>query len=75
MKVAELISILMNLDPTLDVVRPGYEGGYEDVSCIGEINLIPNFHDKKDWYYGPHEHPDMHYGTEGKATKQFVSVS
>ena len=61
MKVKELIEQLQKFDPETRVVRPGYEGGYEDLSNVSEYELALNVH--TDWWYGPHEDPEWadHY--------------
>lgn len=54
MKVHELISFLYTLDPGLEVVVKGYEGGYNEVKGVsGTIEYVKNVNDA--WYYGPHE--------------------
>lgn len=53
MQVRELIERLQQMDPDLRVVTPGYEGGYNDVSTIMDIELVLNHNDSP--YYGPHE--------------------
>ena len=53
MKVKELIEQLQKFDPETRVVRPGYEGGYQDVSESFEMELALFVH--SEWYYGPHE--------------------
>jgi len=61
MKVKNLIEELQKYDPEIRVVRPGYEGGYEDVAYITECELALNEH--SEWWYGPHELADAvdHY--------------
>lgn len=56
MKVKDLIETLQNYDPNTRVVRPGYEGGYQDVTFISENDLALNVN--KEWYYGAHELAD-----------------
>lgn len=53
MRVRDLIERLQGLDPDLMVVRPGYEGGYKDVSEIKVTELVLNYNNSP--YYGPHE--------------------
>lgn len=54
MKVHELISLLQELDPDLEVVTSGYEGGYRGVDGVAEPeNFVLNVNSA--WYYGPHE--------------------
>jgi len=53
MTVKELIEQLQTLDPDLHVFVRGYEGGYEDVVSVGNIQDVAlNYHDE--WYYGPY---------------------
>ena len=56
MKVRELIEELQRHDPETRVVVNGYEGGYDDVSCVDEIRL--NLNANTAWYYGKHELDD-----------------
>ena len=55
MKVKELIDLLSRIDPDLDVYRPGYEGGYEDVNNIRFEDMVRNYNPEDEWWYGPHE--------------------
>ena len=54
MKVKELIEELQKLDPEKMVVTAGYEGGYQEISGVGEIRLKLNVN-VETWYYGDHE--------------------
>ena len=56
MKVKELIEELQKHDLEKIVVVPGYEGGYDEISGVGEIRLKYNAH--TEWYYGKHEEDD-----------------
>lgn len=54
MKVHELISFLYTLEPELEVMISGYEGGYNEVKGVsGTTEYVKNVNDE--WYYGPHE--------------------
>jgi hypothetical protein len=53
MTVAELIEILKLLPPDNRVVTYGYEGGYDDIQKIEQMQIILNFHPES--YYGRHE--------------------
>lgn len=54
MKVHELISRLNTLDPELEVLVSGYEGGYSGVRGVTEPQeYVQDVNDA--WYYGPHE--------------------
>lgn len=54
MKVSELISLLFTLEPGLEVVLPGYEGGYSSVRGVTEPQeYVKDVNDE--WYYGSHE--------------------
>ena len=72
MKVKELIKLLSDLDPDLMIVKPGYEGGFDDPR-ISEVELVidSNWDEKKkeskQWYYGRHDASSD--GIRGKRTK------
>lgn len=53
MTIAELIQKLSQYDPNLPIVVKGYEGGYNDVSIIEELNLQLNVNTEN--WYGAHE--------------------
>lgn len=54
MKVKELIDQLQSLDPELDVLVYGYEGGYESITSVSEPqDFVLDWN--TEWYYGPHE--------------------
>ena len=54
MTVHELIQHLQQLDPTLEVLINGYEGGYRGVDGVAEPeDFVRNVNSA--WYYGPHE--------------------
>lgn len=56
MKVFELIQALQALDPQLEVLVSGYEGGYNNCCTVsGPATYVYNHNDKEAWYYGPHE--------------------
>jgi hypothetical protein len=56
MTVNELIKMLQTYHGDMRVVVSGYEGGYNDIKNIAQIEL--NLDVNKEWYYGPHECPD-----------------
>ena len=65
MKVKELIEQLQALNPELEVMRDGYEGGVENVTMIEVLKVALNVNDL--WYYGSHEvlyKNDTHPGHE-----------
>lgn len=57
MTVKELIEKLSELDSELHVFVKGYEGGfhYANTSEVRDICLNVN----TEWYYGPHDDPNM----------------
>ena len=66
MTVKELIDRLQELDPELRVYMNGYEGGFEDVSGIGDPQEYAlNVHEE--WYYGPHENVDRKHWVRDKS--------
>ena len=73
MKIKELIEKLSNLDPDLDVYRPGYEGGYEDIDSVFVVDIIRNYYSKEEeWWIGPHESVDIHELNETKTNIDFI---
>lgn len=61
MTVKELIKVLSELDPNLNVYRTGYEGGYHDVTGPVKDRMVRNYHNPDEWWYGPHESIDSVY--------------
>ena len=57
MKVKDLIRMLEDLDPELEVMLDGYEGGYKQFSyIIAQADYALDVYDTEDlWWYGPHE--------------------
>ncbi len=57
MKVKDLIILLQEIDPELEVMLDGYEGGYKQFSYFTEPqDYALNAHNTEDlWWYGPHE--------------------
>ena len=53
MKVKELIERLQALDPELEVMRDGYEGGVENATEVDVVDVALNVNEA--WYYGSHE--------------------
>jgi hypothetical protein len=53
MKVKELIEQLQALDPDMETMRHGYEGGVENVSSLNIKKVALKVH--PEWYYGSHE--------------------
>lgn len=54
MTVAELILALQAQDPKLRVIIRGYEGGYNDVGVLTDLEIALDVHEA--WYYGKHEY-------------------
>ena len=55
MTIAELMAHLKEFDPDLPVVVVvvGYEGGYNDISSLDSVRMIPE--SDVDWFFGAHE--------------------
>lgn len=53
MKVKELIERLQTIDPELEVMRDGYEGGIDRATEVGVVTVALNVN--QEWYYGNHE--------------------
>ena len=54
MTVGELIKALNELDPELRVFRPGYEGGFADVTVSEPDTFCLDVH--LDWWMGSHDY-------------------
>ena len=50
------IELLQMLDPFKKVVIAGYEGGFNEVTGVGQVKLKLNVN--TEWYYGKHEQDD-----------------
>jgi hypothetical protein len=59
MNAKELIEILLRFDPGSRVVVAGYEAGFNDISEVEEITILPDVH--REWYYGAHDKPDADF--------------
>ena len=53
MTAKELIQKLSAFPPDANIVVPGYEGGFADITGAREIRLQKDAN--KEWYYGRHE--------------------
>lgn len=56
MTVAELMERLKEFDPNLPVVVAGYEEGYNDLSSVAPVRMIPEADTR--WYCGAHADAD-----------------
>jgi hypothetical protein len=73
MKVKELIEKLQQLDPDLEVVTKGYEGGYQYADgSFDPFDLALNVHTA--WYYGPHEDAEDTYNVPDKSKVEIVKA-
>lgn len=76
MKVKELITMLQQQDPELDIAMPGYEGGYYEPTFTEMAKTTLNLNVHEEWYYGPHETPGFCYEDEGPfEQKEFIILS
>jgi hypothetical protein len=64
MKVKDLIKVLQDVDPELEVVVDGYETGYDVVKQVYSVNVFKPENTNKAWYDGTYtelgnndEHP------------------
>jgi hypothetical protein len=66
MTAKQLIETLQQIDPETRIFVAGYEGGYDDLVTISNIQDIAlDVH--SDWFYGTHEDADhSYYKVEGK---------
>lgn len=69
MTVAELIERLKGFDPGMSVVVAGYEGGYNDLSSVVLVRMVPEA--DTCWYCGAHEEADD--GSEKAITALLLS--
>jgi hypothetical protein len=53
MKVKDLLALLSQCPPDMDVVVKGYEGGVDDVVEVKVVTIKKNVN--AEWYYGRHE--------------------
>jgi hypothetical protein len=59
MTVKELIEKLQTLDQEMPVFINGYEGGYDDLTDLANIEVVKDVNTQ--WYYGSHEKiSDLH---------------
>lgn len=56
MKVRELINSLQALNPDLEVVVKGYEGGYDNALGARTLVLVKDYYDRS--WLGKHENAD-----------------
>ena len=56
MTVAELMERLKAFDPDLPVVVAGYEEGYNDLSSVAPVRMLPEADTR--WYCGAHQDVD-----------------
>ena len=66
----DLIQILLHFDPDLEILIPGYEGGFANIHGVKKENLLTNVNDE--WYYGPHDHTDSVSDPENYEKKEFL---
>jgi hypothetical protein len=52
MKVKDLLALLSEMPPDLDVIVKGYEGGADDVVNVKLVQIKKDVHVQ--WYYGRH---------------------
>jgi hypothetical protein len=64
MNVRELIEILSKYDLNQRVIIAGYEGGYNDIETLKEVEVELNIYDE--WFYGSHEE----HGSYGSKKEQ-----
>jgi hypothetical protein len=56
MKVKDVIRMLEDIDPELEVMLEGYEGGYKQFSyTIAPADYALDAYTDAVWWYGPHE--------------------
>lgn len=53
MTVKELIAALQNYPPDTRVIVMGYEEGYDDITLVKQIAIIPE--EKPEWYKGRYD--------------------
>ena len=72
MTVAELIEKLQQFDPSLRVIIPGYQGGYNDLDGPVLKKIALNFYDE--WYYGKHEQVTEYRDCDGCTQEDAVLI-
>ena len=80
MKAKDLIKVLQDVDPELEVVVDGYETGYDVVKQVYSLNVFKPENTKKAWYdgtYGELGHNDEHpvsFSTGEKIPGEVIKV-
>jgi len=64
MLVSELIQELQKLDPKLQVIRAGYDGGVTDIEHVLLTTIALNANTEEHWWLGPHEVIDDSYDVD-----------
>jgi hypothetical protein len=74
MRVFDLIELLQKFDPSLEVVVPGYEGGYGSVDGVVEPRTFVEGVNCA-WYYGPHELDNEYLDPEHSSKPRFQALT
>ena len=69
MTAKELIQKLSEFPAEMNIVVPGYEGGFSDVSGAREVRIRRDAN--KEWYYGQHEEAEA---SDQEAVKAVVII-
>lgn len=70
MLVEDLIQKLLYLPPDLEVLVPGYEGGFSPIKDVRQDTLLTDVN--SEWYYGPHDVINSVADPENYAKKDFI---
>ncbi len=74
MRVFDLIELLQNFDPELQVLVRGYEGGYDTVDGVVEPRTFVEGVNCA-WYYGPHELDDKFLCSMHSSKPRFQAIT
>ena len=71
--VSDLITALSTLPPDLEVLIPGYEGGFSPIAAIKQDTLLTNVNNE--WYYGPHDELDSVSDPDSYKKQDFIILN
>lgn len=70
--ISDLIEALTKFPQDLLVITKGYEGGYKEIKCLENQEILLDINDA--WYYGPHDSVDSVTETEANQYKKVTAL-